>query len=359
MPPLRTIALGVLLRRIGLPALCLAASVGCVRDAARPEAVRAPRPRATGPRWIPFSGEDPGARGWVKVDDLLWVESAHAGAFRGGLLWDGAAYVPFADVDRRDAPPEGAYVLRTDHLVVSTNVPFARARALAATFERHVAAVLDAFGEPLDLRLPADPLRVVVARRRSEFEAVLREKVDRPVEWGAFYVPAEGTVYASEERRESGGLSVVADARHELTHAVLDVGRPSPARGRMFAGPHFWAWEGAAVWTERLLDPAGSAHGSERFDRFRRRHAAGDVTPLADLFALRQADFAGRHYDQVASLTSWLMEADGGRARAGFLALLARAMDGAAEAGDFERLVGMTPEVAQTRWLATLATAGR
>lgn len=313
----------------------------------------APRRRDTGPRSIPFAGGDPATRGWVKVDDLLWIEEAHAERFRRGeILLDGR-YVPFAESDAVSKSPEGGYVLRTDHLLLRTNVGLARARALADEGERHIRRVLALFGDAVDLRMPADPLRVVVAARRAEFAALLARAIPSDVDWNAFYEPSKGTVYAADEPPLASGLPLVADLRHEMTHAIFDLGRPEAGRNRMYLRPQFWIWEGIALWTEGLGDPPGARSGIARFDRFRRRAAWGDIVPLAELVALRQDAFLGRHYDETAAFMAWLMDAEGGARRAGALSLLVKAMDGEGETGDFERLVGLPVDEAERRWKAT------
>jgi hypothetical protein len=316
-----------------------------------------PRRREEGPRAIPFAGGDPAAKGWVKADDLLWVEREHADEYAKGRIWTGDRYATVAEADALSKTADHGYVLRSDHVVLRTNVSFARAKDLARLCERHLEAVLDVFGEPLDLRLPADPLRVVVAAGRDEFTRLLRERVSVGVEWGAFYQAADGTVYASDERGRVGGLSLAADLRHELTHAILDLGRDDAGRGAMFGRPQFWAWEASAIWAEGLGDPAGAREGRERFDRFRLRRAAGQTVPLAELFALRQEDFLGRHYDETASFMAWLMDAEGGRYRAGFHALLRQVMAGWGESDFFERYVGIAVPEAERRWLASLDPA--
>ena len=53
------------------------------------------------------------------------------------------------------------------------------------------------------------------------------------------------------------------------------------------------------------------------------------------------------------------MEAEGGRWRGGFLALVSEVMAGRGEAGAFERLVGLSLRDAERRWLAATAPAGR
>jgi hypothetical protein len=313
----------------------------------------APRRRETGERLPAFTGDDPVGKGWVRAGDL-WVEARHADAFARGLLFTGEGYETVAEADRRPGSALDKYVLRTDHVVLRTNVPFARARALATAAQAHVRAVVAALGEPLDLRLPADPLPVVVAAGRAEFEALLRDRVERPVDWGAFYSPKDGAVYASEERRARGGLPVLADLRHEMTHAVLDLGRRGGVADAAFSGPHFWLWEGVAVWTEGLGDPPGARIGTERDRRLRRRLAWGEAAALRALFRLPQESFEGRHYDQAGSVARWLLEGEGGARRAGTLRLLLAVMEGRAREEDFERLVGLTPEAADRAWRAAI-----
>jgi hypothetical protein len=291
------------------------------------------------------------------VDDLLWVEAQDGDAFRRGLLRYGEGYVATEDADRIAKPVLEGYVLRTDHIVLRTNVAFARARDLAQLAEDHVTRVLEALGAPLDLRFPADPIPVVVASRCPEFRALLVERVAPGVEWGAFYQAVDGTVYACDERKAEGGLPVAADLRHELTHAILDLGRPERGRRALFARPHFWAWEGIAMWSESLGDPAGSGAGEERIARFKRRLAWNELVPVEQLAGLTQDQFVGRHYDEAASLMTWLLDGSDGARRAGTLALVSRVMDGQAEIGDFERLVGISLPEAQRLWLASLGHA--
>jgi hypothetical protein len=339
--------------RAGAALLVLAAA--CSAAPPRRETVAPPpRRRSDGPRSTPFAGGDPGEKGWTKVDGVLWVESAHADELRRGLLWDGERTLTVAEADALPRTPEKGYVLRTDHVRLETDVPFARARERAAACERHVALVLEELGEALDLRLPADPLRVVLAAKREAFERLLARDVPEGVSWGAFYRAADGTVYACEERRAEGGLPVLADLRHEITHALLDLGRPEDGRAALFGRPQFWAWEAAAVWTESLGDPPGAGAGDERLVRFRRRRAWGEATPVADLLLLTQPEFTGRHYDQTASFVGWLLRADGGSRRAGFHRLLREVMAGRGERDGFEKAIGLSPAEAERRWTASL-----
>jgi hypothetical protein len=316
-----------------------------------------PRRRFDGPRLPPFAGGDPKALGFTRVGDLLWLEARDAAAWERGLIRSGDGYLSVAAADAAVKSPFEGYLLRTDHLVLSTNVSLARARELAQVAETHVGRVFAAMGEPLDLRYPADPIPMVVAARCAEFQCLLRERVALPVDWGAFYLALDGTVYACEERSDAGDLSVAADLRHELTHGILDLGRPERGRDAMYTRPHFWAWEAIALWSEHLGEAADQRARSPRLERFRRRLAWGELVPLSELFRLPQSSFVGRHYDQTAAFTEWLMDVDGGARRAGMLALVRRVMHGEAEVCDFDCLIGMSPPEAERRWLASLGHA--
>jgi hypothetical protein len=323
-------------------------------QAGTPSPRSAPPPRRSGgPRDPGFSGADPASRGWVRVDDLLWVEAAHADAFRRGYLWDGARYASVAESDASPKSPEDGYTLRTDHLVVRTDVGFERARALAAVGERQVREVLARFGEALDLRLPGGPIPVVVAAHRADLRRLLGQGGGAAASWGAFYRASDGAVVACDEPAEAGALPLVVDLRHELTHAVIDLGHADPARPEMFHRPHFWAWEAAAVWAEGFGDAPGARANAERFARFSARRARGETTSLAALATTRQEEFAGRHYDQLASFCAWLLDDDGGARRPGFLRLLRSVAAGRANEDDFEREIGLPLAEAERRWLGS------
>jgi hypothetical protein len=333
---------------------------GCSQDLSPtpdPSAALPTRPdtRFTGPRMPSFSGTDPAQRGWVKVDGLLWVAADQADAYARGLVFDGTSYAP---VDRGlppGTPPETGFLLRTDHVSLRTNLPWREGVRVARIAETHVVNLVAAYGEALDLRLPAAPLTVVASARRAEFETRLRQVVADPVGWGAFYDSRSGAVHVSAEPALRGPLPLEADLRHEMTHQVLDLSTPQVGRGRIFGGLYFWLWEGIAVDAENLGDPPGRGAGAERLARFRRRLAWNDTTPLERLFALSQSDFEGKHYDQTASLMAFLASDAVPGARAALLATLHRLLRGQAQPGEWERAVGLGPRDLEARWLAATA----
>jgi hypothetical protein len=143
-----------------------------------------------------------------------------------------------------------------------------------------------------------------------------------------------------------------ADLRHEMTHQILDLSTPTTGRGEIFEGNHFWLWEGIAVEAENLGDPPGQGAGRARLDRFRRRLAWNDYTPLPLLFAATQRDFEGKHYDQTASLMAFLASGEVPGAREAVAATLRRLLAGQAEAGELERRLGLSARELEARWLA-------
>jgi hypothetical protein len=134
-----------------------------------------------------------------------------------------------------------------------------------------------------------------------------------------------------------------------MTHQVLDLSRPDALRGRTFPTGWFWLWEGLAIDAESLGDPPGRGKGAERLERFQRRRAWGEPTPLADLLRLPQPSFEGRHYDQVASLMRHLMGDVVPGSRAATLKAGATLLRGG-RTPSFEETYGMPPARLDDAW---------
>ena len=316
---------------------------------------RPPLYRGSGPRLPAFSGGDPGARGWVKVDGLLWIEQRDEPSYRAGLVFDGVSYVPVDAAPACGVSAERGFRLRTDHLAVHTNATWNRALEVAREAETHIGKLLGAYGDPLDLRLPEGPLKVVVAATRGEFERTLGCLVQDPVGWGAFYDARSSNVYVCLEPAPHGPLPWRSDLRHELTHQVLDLSRPPSRRARPFASPWFWLWEGFAVWTERLGDDSAADALAPRLERFRRKAAWGTSRPLASFFALDQASFRGEDYDQAASWMRFLLDPGVPDRRRAVLEAVRALLAGAAPDGGLEGVLGGDTAEVERDWRAAIA----
>ncbi len=316
---------------------------------------RPPLPRTDGPRMPGFSGGDPRARGWVRVEDLLWIDARDESAYRRGFVSDGAGYVSFDAVRQSGVDAHGGLRMRTDHLAVHTNASWRRALEVAREAETHVGRLMGAYGDLLDLRLPRGPMKVVVTATRAEFERTMRGLVHDPVGWGAFYDARSGIVYVSLEAARDGALPWRADLRHEITHQVLDLSRPLSRRGRAFPRPWFWLWEGFAIWSEGFGDAAGRDTGAERIARFQRRYAWNDWTPLARLVDLGPAAFEGRHYDQTASFVRYLLDPRVPLRAAAVTDLVRRLLAGELLPGSqLERAAGVGLQELEQHWRATV-----
>jgi hypothetical protein len=283
------------------------------------------------------------------VDDLLWAEGENVDVVArhaGGPALARARPLP------PGTPAESGYVLRSDHVSLRTNLPWEEALRIARLAETHVRLLFERYGDDLDLRLPDAPLTVLAVATRAEFDARLRRFVAEEVSWGAFYESTSATVFVSREPAPRGPLPLEADLRHELTHQVLDLSTPDVGRGRIFAGLHFWLWEGIAVHAESLGDAPDRPANRERFARFARRLAAGEWTPLETLLRMPQARFDGRHYDQTASLMRYLMEAGFPNGRTAVVTTLRDLLRARAGPEDFLRRLGTTPADLETRWIA-------
>lgn len=338
----------VLLALAALLPACRGSGLG----AGAPPGPERPVRRTGGPRTPqPFGGTDPAALGLVRVEDLLWMPAADAARWGGG----GAGVLPDPS-----APAGEGLALRTDTVVLTTDVPAVEALPLVRDAEREVRGLIAAYGEALDLRLPASPIRVVLYAHRSDFEVALACCVPEPTGWNAFYDVVSGTVRVCAEPAARAPLPVLADLRHELAHAVLDLSAPAEVpHAAIVRGVCFWLWEGFAVFTETHpggWDAPADALGGQRWARFRARWAEGRTTPLGAFFRLDQRQFEGHHYDQLDVLMSLLMgDAD---LRARTLSLLRHLLRGDVATHDVERDLGHPLPVLEAAWKAWLAARG-
>lgn len=288
----------------------------------------------------------------MRVDDLHYVARDDAEAYAQGLVRVGPDLVPREQPLPPETPVEAGYVVRTDHVVLRTNVAYDFALAVAREAEQHVVRVYEAWGDALDLRFPADAVVVLLMADRDEFALHLAHRVAGPVGWGAFYDASTGIVNVCAEPAPRGALPWVADLRHEMTHQLLDLARPPGRRGQAFGQPWFWLWEGIAIHAEQLGDSGSRPTNIARYGRFRRRLLMGQWAPLRDLVAREARDFEGRHYDQTASWMSVLLTAEDPERTARVLVAVRELLAGRSP-GSVEGLLGRSLEAEEAAWLAT------
>ena len=339
----------------GLVLLVALLASACRGGALTTQAPVDPRPvrRVSGPRLPPpFRGADPAAAGLVRADGVLWVRAEEAASWGPG----GAGVLPVPG-----APPGEGLALRTDHVLVTTDLPAVTALPLARAAQTHVEALVRAYGDALDLRLPWDPIPVTVFARRADFEVSLATSIPEPTGWNAFYDARAGAVRVCAEPPAQAALPLLADLRHELTHAERDLSASAPPPHlAMVAGLHFWLWEGIAVHAEALPGSGDDAQGVEavriRAQRFRTSAAIRGRTPLAEFVALDQDRFDGRHYDQSSVVMGFLASDPDLWKRT--LDLLRRLLRGDVLRNDPEREFGLTPDAFERRWREHLSARG-
>lgn len=333
---------------LALLALLPASCSGTGRLVAPAASLGAARParRTSGPRLPPpFRGADPASLGLARAEGLLWLRSDELASWPAGGV--GVAPAP-------GSPPGDGLTLRTDHVVLRTDLGAEQALPLARAAQQHVEALLAAYGEALDLRLPSEPLPVVVSARRPDFEAALSATVPEPTGWNAYYDARDGVVRVCAEPAARAPLPLLSDLKHELTHAVLDLSAPAPVpHERILSGLHLWLWEGFAVHAETLGDPTEGGSWPVRRERFLARLARSETLALSDLLRLSQEQFEGRAYDQVASVMRFLMQDAALRPRT--LNLLRRLLRGDVLQNDPARDLGTPLPDLERRWRASVA----
>ena len=306
----------VLALAVLLPACAGGLSTAYGPPTSTPAASR-PRLRSSGPRLPPVSGTNPASSGWAQAAPGVWTKGER---------------------------------LRTAHVAIQSDATPEDGLRVARLAEAHTRTLVSTFGDALDLRLPYEPLPLVVHARRSAFQEALQRAAPGHPGWGAFYDARTGAVHVCIEPAPSGSLPLQADVRHEMTHQILDLSTPMRGRSKIFTGGYLWLWEGFAAWSEGLGDPAGTDTRAPRRRRFESRRARREVASLPTLFGLDQHGFEGRHYDQSAVLVTFLLRDGVAGGRRAVLHNLRDLLRGSALPDDFERGLGMSATQLDAAW---------
>lgn len=282
--------------------------------------------------------------GWVPAD---WVPHLH----RGELPAPGppGQWLPAAEANARRRRWTDRWIITTEHYEVGTNVPLADAisfgRKLEILHELYYALAADlALPDrlPLALRYAGKPVRPVAAAKRLPVSYyATRDEFARQVapvlganaqESLGVYIPRRdskalgGKCFFFDDR--GGQLPVEATLFHEGSHQLLfDSGGQD--RYDQNVG-NYWVFEGLGTYFETLtLQPDGSVQlGGLVGPRIREARARvlgrGEFVPTRDLVALDKERFNQRpevftHYAESMAFAVFLMQAEGGRYRAGFL----------------------------------------
>ena len=289
--------------------------------------------------------------GWVASDWLPHLRRGELPGPRGSNRWMPAAE---ADAIRRDWARK--WEIRTEHFLIYTNVPLDEAISFGRKLEHlHelffslMADVIDPDRLPLAQRFKKPGLKPSLpspgARKYYQvYYFATREEYARylaPYQGDGAKVSL-GTYVPRKESREFGGISyffndvggqldVTSTLYHEASHQLLFES----------AGPdnyihnvgNYWVFEGLGTYFETLqVEPDGSLRiggmVGPRIAEARKRLLVGrEFVPIEHLVARCAARFRGDqgggdiylHYAESMALAVFLMQADGGRHREGFL----------------------------------------
>jgi hypothetical protein len=139
------------------------------------------------------------------------------------------------------------------------------------------------------------------------------------------------------------------EAGHQLLHMTANF---LAAPGE----PHYWVTEAIPCTFEGLVERDGKLVeevNKNRFANLRARLQAGQsVHALAALDGLTQASFKVEEYDQACTLAWFLLKADGGKLRKGFLAFVEDVQLSRARPDTFKKQVGRGLDELEAEWRA-------
>lgn len=300
--------------------------------------------------------------GWVKSDELS--------KFAQGLRPSRGQWVSSDEDARQHARLDRGWTVRTDHVMVTTNIDRAAGAELATRLEALFQVWRQLFGEfdaaPRDLQARLDgkdaagftpkPFHVMYHRNRPEYNDALRR-------WQPQIEQTLGIYFDS--RREShffaGADQDPGTVAHEAVHQFFYESAPRATRN-LAATANVWAVEGAACYFESLTPAADGAYAIGAADAGRlqaarhRRTVDNYYVPLAELTALGMTDLQerpdlARLYSQSAGLASFFIDGHGGRYRDAFRKLLAEIYAGRDEPDTLAKVAGASYEQLDREYL--------
>ncbi len=276
---------------------------------------------------IEFYHDHEGARkerGEEKVDGFGWIAKADAEFVRASCFDADSRSVE--DLEKSDGEHEtwaSAWVVRSKHYVLRTDLPVRRALAALELLEKLHAVLLEwcegSFTEP------PERMGVYFFRRLADLEAE-RAKLPNTPAAVAFYHALTNVVYVRsfDSARENGGGVGRSDQEfllHEATHQLLDRGAEQrvvsifqQSNQRLDAVDNYWIVEGAATWFSTLRFEGGEAKlGSDawRIGAVRGLATQGKLPTLRSFLELSYDEFLkGSHANYAISyaLTAFLVE---------------------------------------------------
>jgi hypothetical protein len=333
---------------------CLRAVIDRQPDHAEARRLLGFLPREKG--WATPYAADMLDRGWVSDPKYGWVASDWLPHLRRGELpgpRGSNRWLPAAEADaiRRDWARK--WEIYTEHFRIYTNVPLDEAISFGRKLEQlHelffslMADVIDPDRLPLAQRFKKPGLKPTLPtpntrRYYQVYYFATREEYAQylsPIQ-GAGAKLSLGTYVPRKESKEFGGISyffndvggqldVTSTLYHEASHQLL-FESAGPDNYVKNTG-NYWVFEGLGTYFETLqVEPDGSVRiggmvGPRIAQARKRLIAEHEFVPIEHLVSMPPARFLEKpqiflHYAESMALTVFLMQADGGRHREGFL----------------------------------------
>ncbi|WP_435021918.1 DUF1570 domain-containing protein [Tundrisphaera sp. TA3] len=292
------------------------------------------------------------ANRWVDDATFGWVPENWVPHLRQGELPEPGAtgrWLPAAEADERHRDWANRWSINTEHFEIGTNMPLAEAisfgRKLEILHELYFSIAADLVVPerlPLALRYAGKEVKPTPAgkRHRVYYFATLDEYArhvapvlgDKARASLGLYVPRKDSKtlgLASYFFNDVGGqLPIEATLFHEGSHQLLFETGGLDHYGQNQG--NYWVFEGFGTYFETLtLEPDGSVRigglVGPRIERARARLLdGGEFIPIKDLVAMDKWRFNTEpaiylHYAESMALAVFLMQAEGGRYREGFL----------------------------------------
>ena len=241
-------------------------------------------------------------------------------------------------------------VVSTAHYEIHANVPRERAQELGRKLELLYAWFFATFEKDWKLH-HVKRLQVRCARTRAEYEQHLANLVPTRPAPLAFYTNGEEGLCMCDQPIPGGRSETVLfhEAGHQLLHMTANF---------LSAGdePHYWVTEAIPCTFEGLVERDGKLVeevNKNRFANLRARLQAGNgVHKLAALDAQTRGSFRVEEYDQACTLAWFLLKAEGGKYRKGFLKFVEDVQFSRVRPETFQKQVGRTLEELEAEWRA-------
>lgn len=242
-----------------------------------------------------------------------------------------------------------AQTAKSAHYELVSNLPRPRAQELLRQLELFYAWFHGAFAK--DWRLhDLERLRVQCARTRAEYiEHLAKGSTIQPPPQ-AFFSTGDETLCLCDEPLP-GHARAEQTLFHEAGHQLLTLAANFPPGTQ---DPHYWVFEALPCTFEGLVEKGGKlvqlVEKGRSANMKARLKAGKPMKSLAELDAMTQQGFGVAEYDQGYTLAWFLLTAEGGKHRKGFLAFVQDVAFTRVRPDTFQKLLGRPIDAFEPAW---------